>query len=234
MSAATRHAQRASSRTAALPYWLREFSLIRLHVVALLLSVAVGAGAISASSWNWRQARKQLEISQERRNAARDRLSHAETEKQEIRQYQPQYAALLERGLVGRENRLDWVDALRQIQEQRKLMPISYELSPQQPVRIDAAIDLGDYRLVGSRMRLHMELLHDGDLFVLLDDLRQRSFYSAQDCTVERAASGQPSPLAPTLVADCTLNWLTLTPPQALQAGQSGLPLPDTRQRRPQ
>jgi len=211
-------------RAAALPYWLREFALIRLQVIAFVLTVALAVGAVTASRWYWHQARDFQAWAQQKRNAARDRLFNAETEKREIRLYQPQYAALRERGLIGQENRLDWVDAIRQIQEQRKLMPISYELEPQQPVRMDGGMELGGYRLHGSRMNLHMDLLHEGDLFVLLDDLRQRSFYSAQECSIKRAASGLPTPLAPTLSADCTLNWLTLTPAPAPRIAQQWRP----------
>ena len=222
MSPASRKAK--PRRAAALPYWLREFALIRLQVIAFVLTVAVAVGAVSASRWYWHQARDFQAWAQQKRNAARDRLFNAETEKREIRLYQPQYAALRERGLIGQENRLDWVDAIRQIQEQRKLMPISYELEPQQPVRLEAGMQLGGYRLHGSRMNLHMDLLHEGDLFVLLDDLRQRSFYSAQECSIKRAASGLPTPLAPTLSADCTLNWLTLTPAPAPRIAQQWRP----------
>lgn len=212
------------ARAAVLPYWLREFALIRLQVIIFLVTVALAVAAVSTSRWYWHQARQYEAWAQQKRNSARDRLFNAETEKREIRLYQPQYAALRERGLIGQENRLDWVDAIRQIQEQRKLMPISYELEPQQPVRMDGGMVLGGYRLHGSRMNLHMDLLHEGDLFVLLDDLRQRSFYSAQDCSIKRAASGLPSPLAPSLSADCTLNWLTLTPAASPQIAQQWRP----------
>lgn len=222
MSPASRKAKPA--RKTVLPYWLREFALIRLQAIILLLTVAVAITAVSTSRWYWHQARDYQAWAQQKRNGARDRLFNAETEKREIRLYQPQYAALRERGLIGQENRLDWVDAMRQIQEQRKLMPITYELEPQQPVQMDGAMELGGYRLHGSRMNLHMDLLHEGDLFVLLDDLRQRSFYSAQECNIKRAAAGLPTPLAPTLTADCTLNWLTLTPAPAPQIAQQWRP----------
>ncbi|CAN7385572.1 hypothetical protein LJR289_002283 [Pseudoduganella sp. LjRoot289] len=223
MSAAvTRKPKRA--RTTVLPYWLREFALIRLAVVTFALTVAVAAGAIAVSRWNWHQARDYQAAMQQRRNEARDRLVHAETEKQEIRLYQPQFTALRERGLIGQENRLDWVDAMRQIQEQRKLLPISYELAPQQPVQVEPAMELGSYRLHGSRMSIHLDLLHEGDLFVLLEDLRQRSFFAVQDCSIKRAATGLPSAMAPTLTADCTLNWLTLTPAAAPRMAQDWRP----------
>lgn len=221
-AAANKKSKRA--RPVALPYWLREFALIRLAVVTFTVTVALAAGVIAVSRWSWHQARDYQAAMQQKRNEARDRLVHAETEKQEIRLYQPQFAALRERGLIGQENRLDWVDAMRQVQEQRKLLSISYELAPQQTVQVEPAMELGSYRLHGSRMSMHMELLHEGDLFTLFEDLRQRSFFAVQDCTIKRAASGLPSALAPTLTADCTLNWLTLTPASAPQVAQDWRP----------
>jgi hypothetical protein len=210
MNAAPNMTKKKPTRRIQLSYWLREFDQIRLAVLTLVLTVIAVSAAIATSHAHWHAARQAEGQVLQARNAARDRLAHAEMEKLEIAAYQPQYAALRERGLIGEENRLDWVEAMRQIQEQRKLMPISYEFAPQQPVRLETAMDLGGYQMRGSRMNMHMELLHEGDLLVFLADLRQRSFYTAQDCSIRRAASGPATPLAPTLSADCTLNWLTL------------------------
>jgi hypothetical protein len=215
MTAASSMKKKNPVRRIHLPYWLREFAQIRLAVLTLILTAVAVSAAIGYSRAHWHATRQAEDQARQARNAARDRLAHAETEKLEIAAYQPQYAALRERGLIGEENRLDWAEAMRQIQEQRKLMPITYEFAPQQPVRLETAMDLGGYQMRGSRMNMHMDLLHEGDLFVFLADLRQRSFYTVQDCSIRRAASGPPTPLAPTLSADCTLNWLTLAPAPA-------------------
>jgi hypothetical protein len=215
MTAASSMKKKNPVRRIHLPYWLREFAQIRLAVLTLILTAVADSAAIGYSRAHWHATRQAEDQARQARNAARDRLAHAETEKLEIAAYQPQYAALRERGLIGEENRLDWAEAMRQIQEQRKLMPITYEFAPQQPVRLETAMDLGGYQMRGSRMNMHMDLLHEGDLFVFLADLRQRSFYTVQDCSIRRAASGPPTPLAPTLSADCTLNWLTLAPAPA-------------------
>ncbi|MES2257606.1 MAG: hypothetical protein V4724_03755 [Pseudomonadota bacterium] len=193
-----------------LPYWLREFALIRNAVVTFGCTLVIATAAVFASRWHLHDALDRQAAAQLARDTALQRYQLVETEKLEIRSYQPQFAALRDRGLIGEENRLEWVEAIRQIQQQRKLLPISYEIAPQQPVRLEAAIDLGQYQLRGSRMNLHMDLLHEGDLFSFFGDLKERSFYTVQDCKIKRAASGVTAPLAPTLTADCTLNWLTL------------------------
>jgi hypothetical protein len=93
-------------------------------------------------------------------------------------------------------------------QERRQLPPLSYEIEPQQAVRMEAQLDLGDYQLHGSRMRLHMELLHEEDLLNFLADLRQTSFFAVQNCAVKRL--GRVADSGPALGADCTLNWISL------------------------
>ena len=128
-----------------------------------------------------------------------------------IRLYQPQFLELRRKGLIGEERRLDWVEAIRQIQQRRRLLPLSYEIEPQQPYLLETQLSMGDYQLRGSRMALRMDLLHELDLFHFLTDLRQVGTFTVQDCVIRRASNAGTAPLAPTLNAECTLNWVTLT-----------------------
>ena len=218
---------RRAMRAIALPYWLREFALIRSAVLLFAFTLACAAAAVTWSYWQAKAARADEAAARLARNAAHDRLENVEAEKNDIQLFQPQYAALRDRGLIGEENRLAWLEAIRQIQEQRHLPSVSYEIAPQQAVKLEARIDTGQYRLRASRMHVHMELLHEGDLFAFFGDLRERSFFTVQDCAIKRAGSGPVavafpdavngggiplSPAAQTLTADCTLNWLTLAP----------------------
>jgi hypothetical protein len=195
----------------------REFSLLRNAVLVFLAVVAVSLAAVVTSAWYLHQAHVEEAAAVLERDGARSRLAHAETEKEEIRLYQPQFIELRRRGLVGPERRLDWVEAIRQIQEQRRLLPLTYEIEVQQPYRLETALPTGDYALLGSRMALHMDLLHELDLLNFLSDLRLAGTFAVQDCVIRRSAAAAPAAgtLAPTLNADCTLNWLTLTPSAA-------------------
>ncbi|MES2075086.1 MAG: hypothetical protein V4462_05635 [Pseudomonadota bacterium] len=216
--------KKAAAAVIALPYWLREFGQIRLAALSLAAAAGLGAALVLSTLWYRHDAADALAQAQQTRDAAYARFAHVENEKQEIRAYQPRFIALRARGMIGEENRLDWVEAVRQVQERRRLPPLSYEIDPQQPVRLEAAVGLGEYRLRASRMRLHMDLLHEMDLFNFLADLRARSFYAAQDCSLKRQAVAQNVANAPTLTADCTLNWLTLTPaaPAPVAAAKKG------------
>ena len=199
----------------ALPYWINEFGLIRTAVLTAVAAVTIGLTCVLVTGWRQQDADAELQRVQRVRDTAYSRYAHVDNEKRDIRNFQQRYIELRERGLIGEEKRLEWVDAIRQTQEQRKLLPLSYEIDPQQPVRLESALDLGEYQLQGSRMRLHMELLHEMDLFDFLGDLRERSFFAVQDCSIKRlgVVAGAPGvAVGPTLGADCTLNWITMAP----------------------
>ena len=205
--------QRAGTPARALPAWLGELHLVRGALLCFALTVLASVVLLSLSAAYRMRAAQQLDLAQRTRSAASTLFNHAEAEKQEIRAYEPQFLALRQRGLIGEENRLAWIDALRRSQEQRKLLPISYDISPQQALQVPLPMMMGQYHLRGSRMRLQMDLLHEMDLLNLLDDLRQAGYFAVQDCTLKRhasAAAGPASGAAPTLGAECELLWLTL------------------------
>lgn len=217
MSPQTTPGKKAASAVA-LPYWIEEFSQLRLAVAALLAAALFGTLAVTSSAGYGAAAIAGEQLARQTRQQAYEHFSQAEQEKQDIRTYQPRFLALHNKGLVGAERRLNWLDGLRQIQERRKLLPLSYEIAPQRTVRTDGQPELGDYQLYASQMRLHLDLLHEMDLLNLFEDLKQYGFAAVQDCSIKRQAVAQNSATAATLVADCTLNWVTLSmPPAAIQ-----------------
>lgn len=201
----------------ALPYWIGGFALIRAAAITFAVTTIAAVAAVVTSYWKLQHARQDELVAQSQRDAARQSFVHVEAEKQDIRTYQPLFLDLRRHGFVGAENRLEWVEAIRQIQETRRLLPLTYQIEPQQPYKLAGRVATGGYQLRGSRMTVHMDLLHELDLLNFLTDLRQRGVFTVQDCAVRRAASAGNAPLAPGLTADCTLNWLTLTPAAALR-----------------
>ncbi|WP_256077130.1 hypothetical protein [Massilia sp. YIM B04103] len=198
-----------------LPFWLSGFARIRKAALTFAATTGLAVAAVALSYWYKQEALDVETRAQRARNDAHSRLTYAETEKEEIRRFQPAFLELQRRGLAGEERRLDWVESIRQIQEQRRLLPLTYQIDPQQPYRLEQPLPTGDYQLRGSRMKLHMDLLHEMDLFNFLADLRQRGYFAVQDCSLRRTAAATSGVQSPALTGDCTLNWLTLTPQPA-------------------
>lgn len=200
-----------------LPFWISDFARIQTAALTLAATIIVAVLALALSHSYKRDAQEVEARALRARNDAHTRMVYAETEKDEIRRFQPAFLALQGKGLAGEERRLDWVESIRQIQEQRHLLPLTYQIDPQQPYQLEQPLLTGDYQLRGSRMKLHMDLLHEMDLFNFLADLRQRGYFAVQDCKLRRTATAAAGPQTPLLSSDCTLNWLTLTPAPATQ-----------------
>ena len=178
---------------------------------ALLLGILFGAALLIGAATAYRASEEQaLDQARRQHAAALAKVQSVASERQDIALYQPRFEALQGRGLLGQENRLGWIEALRAIQVNRKLVSASYEVAPQQQVALSAPFELGDYRLKGSRMRVELGLVHELDLFHFIDDMRAAGSFSVQDCKVKRTDYPAEAVGVARLLADCTLVFVTL------------------------
>jgi hypothetical protein len=182
----------------------------RLRRPALLLMASLLLAAMTAglSAWFRSDSAETLRRVSVVRDAAFQRLRTLEQQQRDIAAFQAPFLVLQERGLIGPESRLAWIETIQSAQQVRRLLAASYEIEAQQAVA--APVELAGYRLRGSRMQLHLGLLHELDLFMFLDDLRHAGIYSMEDCRMRRVALPPSTTEAPRLLADCTLVWLTL------------------------
>lgn len=192
------------------PTWRDELALVaapaRLCAGVLLVS-ALLAGA---ASWHGAQQAAALAQAAQVRGAAAGRYQNVESEKQDIAIYQPRFVELQAGGLIGDENRLAWIEAIKSIQGTRRLVSASYDIEPQQALVFAAPMALGDYQLRGSRMRIELGLVHELDLFHFIDDLRGAGRFTVQDCNMKRTDAPAESIGVARLTANCTLLFLTL------------------------
>jgi len=192
-----------------------EFAYLRRPLLIFLAALILGGIAVGVSSWLLGQREQALDDTRRRHDTALARLQSAEKELDEIRRFQPRYLQLQAAGIVGTENRLAWVESINLSQQRHKLLSVEYEIEPQQLVNLSAPIALGDYQLRASRMMLRTGLMHDLDLFNLLDDLAHAGLYTVQDCRMKRLEAAAEAGLSPRIKADCTLVWVTLGSPPA-------------------
>ncbi|MHB8167113.1 MAG: hypothetical protein ACYDDT_10130, partial [Sulfuricella sp.] len=187
-----------------------DFPPIRKALIVLVASLLSSAALVVAGRAILIQQQDGMNQAQAQRSDALNKRRQSENDKQEIHDYQPKYLRLRERGFVGEEKRLDWMEQIKHIRESRKLFPITYEISAQQVFQVGPEVSLGSLELRGSKIKLQMGLLHEGDLFNFLDDLSSKGFYTVQECTIKRTGGVPENSLSPRLTAECTLYWLTL------------------------
>ncbi len=184
-----------------------------------LIAVAMLAGgiaAVGASEHYLRKVRVERQAAADERRAAQDKLARATSEEREIREKLVDYRRLLERGIIGDEQRLDWVDTIGQIKTARRIHDIKYSISPQRAFEIPGgAASGGDVEFRVSELKLEMQLLHEEDLLVFLEDLRRqlKTHVMVRSCAMtrtERAGGFERSGASPRLRADCLVDLVTI------------------------
>jgi hypothetical protein len=187
-----------------------DFPHIRRAVITFALAIGIGALATGGSQMIVNRLHANQVEAQSRRDQANAQYTDAQTQLRQIREFGPGFRQLQETGFVGEEKRLDLLENLRGSQHKHGLFPIEYDIAPQQPVQLDPAVAAGSMELRSSRLAIRMPLLHEMDLFNLLDDLNRAGAYVPRRCTLQRIESVSESGLMPHLNGECALYWITL------------------------
>jgi type II secretory pathway pseudopilin PulG len=197
--------------------WQRLQVTISLLVVVVITVVALFVLAQKFTSEQEKAMRQQQSLL----NSARQRYQSSGIEKQIMTEYLPQYQALINKGLVGEERRLEWVDELRKQHQLNKLFSIKYSIGLQEPYKPSFASNLGGFVLNRSVMTLDLDMLHEEDILELTEALSKKNeeVFMLRDCEITRLNAGGAlsNQLIANLHAKCELDWLTLREPTPIQ-----------------
>lgn len=155
-------------------------------------------------------------------NAARQRYQSSGLEKEIITEFLPQYQALINKGFVGEERRIEWVERLREQHKNHKLFGIKYSIKQQEKYTPAFATNIGGFTLSRSIMQFELDMLHEGDLLQLTESLSGANAAALilRDCEITRLNEGGAlsAQLTANLHAQCELDWLTLREPATIQS----------------
>ncbi len=191
-----------------------DLAKLQYSLIAALLMAALGAGSVFFSLNMSQAAKLARNAAQAERNEFAGKLDRVRSEEREIKQKSAVFAELQKRGVVGDEQRLEWVELLKDIRDKRRLIDLQYEFAPQRPLEIaPAGTPAGAYAFYASGMKVQLKLLHEEDLTRLLGDLRQQAaaLIQVKACNVSRVPRGAgDSSVTAQLQADCLIDWITL------------------------
>lgn len=187
------------------------WKILILPLLALSASLLAGGLLVYGTHVKLAKAHRELAHQQSLLQLANQRFAKADEEKKAILQYLNDYQVLQQEGFVGDEQRLAWVDALRETNDSLKLFGVEYQISQQGPSPI--RLDTGNFQLQQSAMKLNFDLLQEEDLIHFFNQLSQykAGLFMVNGCTVERrATTGFTARFEPKLHAECELNWFSL------------------------
>jgi hypothetical protein len=191
-----------------------------LLLPGLIAAVLVGVGVAAVVAANGLVSMTQTELGKAKsaRAEAQSRLARATDEEREIQEKLVDYRKLLDRGVIGEEQRLDWIDRIAAIKTARKLFDVKYTIDPQRQADFPGLASKGDVDILASQMKLDMALLHEEDLLRFIGDLRGAlsAYVLVKTCTVDRSErQASDRGIAPRLRANCDIDLITIRDPQA-------------------
>ena len=129
-------------------------------------------------------------------------------------QYRSLFSDYKATGLVGDERRLSWIESLEATNEVLRLPTLAYSLKPQEKFQRPGFKLQRGVSVMVSPMDLTIGMLHEEDLFALLEGLHLsiRNLFTVDSCSiVRRGAIGQSlDTKRPNLQSKCTIRWVTI------------------------
>jgi hypothetical protein len=194
---------------------LREdFKGLRVAIAAAGMLVLLGGGLVTGTDYYLNEARQARETARLQRQQAQQRVARVAEEEKEIRENLVHYRRMIERGMGSQESRLDLIDAIARIKNERRLFEIRYNIEAQRPLEYPGTTRATPVDFVGSRMKLEMLLLHEEDLLKFLADLEAtgKAYVSVRQCSVSRVDRGGAAPgsVVPRLRSECLIDLIAL------------------------
>jgi hypothetical protein len=188
---------------------------LRVPIALCIALITAGVIALVAAERAMGQAQSNKSEANKSKLAAQDRVAKATEEEREIRENLVQFQQLVSWGMVGEEKRLDWVETIAQIRQQRKLFRINYDIEAQRVLDYPGVMPAGGVEFMSSRLKVDMPLLHEEDLLNFLADLQaaRKAYMSPRRCVLERTEREAPPGgrgMAPRLRSDCQLDMISI------------------------
>jgi hypothetical protein len=193
----------------------RLLQALKLPLAALLIVGVSGASAVSWTRNQIKQHERTLAAQERQLAEARSRFQRSGEERDLIVRYLPQYHELRSRGLIGPEERISWLEALRAANDEANMFGTAYQISTQQAYAYANEFGAQQLGMAQSVMKLNLRLAHEGELmrFFRMLDRQKAGAFDINQCVLQRAATPSENlALQPHLSAECELAWITLNP----------------------
>ena len=189
-----------------------DLQALRIPLLVLLAALVAGALAIYYTDRLMAAASRQLLQQQAELKQAQVRLQKSGDEKDVIVRFLDRYRQLERAGLIGEEQRINWLDGLRLANQEADLFGVDYQIGAQKPYPFSAEFNPGQLALNQSLMQLRFRLLHEGDLLRFFDALARQNagVFTVDQCLLRRIDTRGAIRYQPNVNAECDVSWITV------------------------
>lgn len=182
-----------------------------------LLSLAIATTLVVVSMLYWESAFEDKQMSKNNLAGAKEKYYLAIDRKRLLKEFESEYNKLIKEGVVGDEHRLNWIDIVEQTTKKEKIPYVKYKINKQATA---TESELGalypGIDIFKSSMMLDMQLLHEGDLYTVINKLNDnaKGLFNVESCNLMRNQYTSGSVLEnktdKNFTAKCSLVWYTM------------------------
>ena len=190
---------------------------LQKELSVFLISIALAIIVIVISQTWWQTSYDDKSQAEMNLNIAKERYYTAINQKKLLEKFEESYNKLKATGIVGEEQRLNWVDTIEKITADNKIPYLKYKIEKRQTVNSgQLSQKFPGIELYKSPMSLEMQLLHEGDLYTVINNLHQKAkgLFDISSCAIIRNATSVESLVDSqtdrNFSAKCDLNWYTM------------------------
>ncbi len=146
------------------------------------------------------------------------KINNSVEKNQIIDSFETSFVRLVNRGIVGSENRLSWFETIQETARRRGMPSVKYSISSQKPLIEDnIKTEFHGIDVYKSVMTLDINMAHEGDLFALLNDLRSANgLFAVDSCDIVKI-NKKIVDVNNSMKAFCELGWYTFRGTRANQ-----------------
>ncbi len=190
-----------------------DWSILKGPTILFSLCIVICSALVGGSYYFNSNLSKQYKQNKAVFQSTSRRYLDVDQEEKLLVDYYPQFVKLYNQGIIGREKRLNWIEALRQSAEKTRLPSLTYAIESQEEFIPGFNINYSGFTLYRSSMDLKLGLLHEGDFFTLLNHLDQTTegLYTITECTFRRNGNQiRFEKNHANVSATCLLHWITI------------------------
>lgn len=193
-----------------------DWDLIIKPLALMIATVIIAVIAIGYTSDIAEKAHNEYRRDSGRLKTAARNFRAAQEDQAQYQQYENRYQTMVSRGVIGEENRLKWVELLKDLNRDLKLPVLRYDIEPRNTLPLNNPNhSTGKLKVHETTMVLTLGLLHEGDLFSLEQGMRAQGegLFEVRGCIIQRDRNHKRLQLdakSANFEAICKLSWFTV------------------------
>lgn len=197
------------------------WSSLKFAWIGLGLALVAAAAVVLGSYWYLQKEQRDDTASRRQLAEAQSRVAAARKEVEDLRTSAKIFEDLVKRGLLQEESRLAFIERFDRLKAQHRLLALDYEIAPQRALPLAGGRVFNAVDVLGSRVKLKAQALHEAELLAFLEDLARPAsgFHRIDRCTLRKLEPGPADTVYPTVEAQCWLEWVSLRDKRGGRAG---------------